>query len=468
MGKPVGVRVPLSALINKQKVNIITEHPGKNHLKVILNVEPDDYLGKVNEEIKSLSRKISLDGFRPGKVPPSLTKKMYGNTVLADELNKLISESLTNYIQENDLKVFGQPLPFEARKQSIDLLKPDSYAFGFEMGLIPDFEMASLDQKVFPNQVLPVNDEMIDKEVERLRSRLGEKEYPDVAGDEDILIGRFEELDENGNVKENGINSTSSFSLKAVGDDETKQQMLKLKKEEQAEIDIRKAFGNNEELIIHHILRTDHHAAEHMNRLFRFSLTNIVHVKPAELNQDFFDKVYGAGKVTSESGMREKIREDLEKEFKSLSDSKLDREIQEFLLTESSMDLPKDFLRRLLNESREENQDEMDDRQFEGSLNQIRWELISERLIRENNMEATSDELRNEAVNDLTNYFGASISYLEENPDSFEQMIASLLNDEKSASRLRSRVLNEKIHRLLREKVKTEAKVVNEHEFFHH
>jgi len=188
-------------------VNITQEQVGENHLKLVVNLEPQDYLGKVDEEIKSMSKKITMDGFRPGKVPQGLLKKKYGDAVLAEELNKMISDSLSSYIKEKELKVFGDPIPVAVKDNRIDVRRPEAYSFGFELGLLPSFELPSLEAKIFSKKVLKITDEVIGEEMDRLRSRYGEREYPDVAGEEDILIGSFEELNEYGTVKEGGITS---------------------------------------------------------------------------------------------------------------------------------------------------------------------------------------------------------------------------------------------------------------------
>ena len=449
-------------------MNITQEQVSANHIKVIVNLEPSDYSGKVDEEIKSLSKKISLHGFRPGKVPAGITRKLYGNSILADELNKIISESLNGYIKEHELKVFGQPLPFQARQQQIDVQTPDTYSFGFELGIMPDFQIASLSKKNFEKKILGVTDEMINEEVDRLRSRFGEREYPEAAGDEDILTGKFDELDENLLVKENGISSASSFSLKVIKDPVAKEQLKSLKKEESTSINIRAAFGDDEEMIIHHILHTDHHAAEHMNDRFRFLLQNIIHVKPADLNQELFDKIYGEGKVTTKDQMCDKIKEEMNRDYNSFANSKLDREVQSYLTSETSIELPKEFLRKLFDENREKESAPLSDEQFEASLNQVKWDLISEKLILENKLDVNEEELKQEAIKDVINYFGVSSSYFNENPDSLSKLVDSLMKDENNSSRIRSRVLNQKLHDLLRSQVQVEEKIVDEHEFFHH
>ena len=449
-------------------MNITQETVGTNHLKVVVNLAPTDYQSKVDEEIKSLSRKISIDGFRPGKVPQGIARKLYGNTILAEDLNKIISDSLSNYIREKELKVFGQPLPFQARSQHIDVQRPEEYAFGFELGLMPEISLPPLEQKSFDRKILVTTEEMINEEAERLRSRFGQREYPEASGEEDILSGKFEELDENGSVKENGITSTSSFNLKVIKDPVAKQLLMALKKEESTDINIRSAFGGDEEMIIHHILKTDHHAAQHMGDRFRFTVSNIIHVVPAEMNQEFFDKIYGEGKITTEQEMRARIKEEMDADYLSFANSKLDREIQEALIQETPIDLPTDFLRRLLDENREEGHPLMSDEQFEASLKQIKWDLISEKLVKENQLKANEEELKTEARKDVMNYFGGSYSYFSENPESLDKLVDSVLKDESSTSRLRSRVLNEKIQTVLRSRVTVQDREVNEHEFFHH
>jgi trigger factor len=449
-------------------VNITQEQVAENHLKLVVNLDPEDYLVKVDEEIKSLSKKITMDGFRPGKVPQGLLKKKYGDAVLADELNKMISDSLTNYIKENELKVFGDPIPVAVKNNRIDVQRPEAYSFGFELGLMPDFDLPSLETKTFVKKVLKITDEMIEKEMDRLRSRFGEREYPEAATEEDILIGSFEELNEDGTVKEGGITSSSSFALKIIRDEIVKQQLMSLRKEEATDINIKAAFGNDEEMIIHHILHIDHHQAEHMNERFRFTVKNIVRINKAELNQEFFDKVYGAGNVMSEDEMRGKIKEELAKEYSRYSDSKLDRKIQEYLLSETKIDLPLDFLRRLMNNHREEDKPEINDEQFIEATNQIRWDLIFSRLSNTHQIKPTETEMKAEATKDIIKYFGGDASYFEQNPESLENIIASVLKDEKNASDIHTRIVNEKLFALLRSSVKIEEQEVDEHEFFHH
>ncbi len=449
-------------------MNITKEQVAENHLKVVLNIEPSDYLPKVNDEIKSLSKKISIDGFRPGKVPPGLAKKLYGDSVLAEELNKMISESLRNYIKENDLKVFGEPLPLVIRQNDISVQRPEEYAFGFEVGLLPDFELPALDQKTFSRKTLKISDKMIDEEVDRLRTRFGDRETPDTIAGDDILVGKFEELNEEGAVNEQGITSNSSFNLSNVKDEIIKQQLLTLMKGEVIELNLKAAFGNDDELIIHHILKTDHRKAEHMGDRFRFTLSNIVRIIKAELNQEFFDKAFGPGEVSSEEQMRGRLSAEMKSEYAKYTDSKLDHDIQDYLINETSMEMPDEFLRRLINATRDKEKDELSDEEFGEAKKQIRWDLISGRLATLHSISPTEEEMKEGARRDVFNYFGQGASYFNDNQESLDKIVDSLLKEEKNALAIHGRVVNEKLFTLLRSIVIAEEQELDEHEFSHH
>jgi trigger factor len=448
-------------------VNITTEQVGDNHVRLLVNVEPVDYQAKVEEEIKSLSKKISMNGFRPGKVPPGLAKKFYGNTVLAEQLDKLLNSTVLDYIKQHELKILGQPMPFEVKHQHIDVYHQQPYDFGFELGLIPEFEIAPLESRTFENRVVNITDEMINEEVERVRSMHGPRTNPETVGEDDIITAAWTELNESGEPKENGITANSSFAVKIVKDDVSKQLVLNLKKDDTTDLNIRNAFGNDMELIIHNILKTDHEKADQMNDRFRLTVKNITHIDPAPIDQDLFDTAFGKDTVKSEEEMRERIRKDMSEEFRKVTVSRLDRDIREYMIDETPMQLPVEFLRKLINANKEEGQPDIDDHQMSVYVRQVKWDLISSRIARENNLEITTDDLKERTKNDIINYYGG-VALFNENPESLDRLVGSLLSDEKHTDRMREQMMNDKLAGLLRRKAVTEDKIVDQHEFFHH
>ena len=192
-------------------MNVTEEQITTNHHRLLIDVKPEDYLSKVDEELKALSKRIQLDGFRKGKVPIGITRKFYGNAVLADELNKMVNDAANNFIKEKEWKLIGQPVPYKVKDQTIDIAQPDSYIFGFEAGVIPDFILPDLKSKNFTKEKVIVTEKMIDDEIERLKSVYGDRTYPEQSQETDALSGEWRELNENGEEKENGISSSSSF-----------------------------------------------------------------------------------------------------------------------------------------------------------------------------------------------------------------------------------------------------------------
>ncbi|MBX7107103.1 MAG: trigger factor [Chitinophagales bacterium] len=448
-------------------MNITQEQMNDNHLKLVVNVIPEDYATKLEGEIKSLSKKMNVNGFRPGKVPVGIAKKMYGNSVLAEQLDKLLNDSVLAYIREHDLKVLGQPIPYEVRQQQFDVNRLQAYDFGFELGLIPPFELPLIDGKTMDRHVLEISDEMITEEMERLRSIHGERSYPETVGLDDILYGEWKELDENGEIKDGGINATSSFNIKLVKDEVSRQLLTNLKKKESTDLSVKTAFDNNMELIIHNILKTDHHTAEHMHDRFRFSLINISHVEKAAADQDFFNKVYGEAVVHSEEEWKARVHSDLKQEYDKFANTRFERQIQDYLLAETSMNLPVDFLRKLINSNRQSDTEELNDAQIAQAMQQVKWDLIHDKLLRDNNISITPDEISARVKLDITNYYGGASAF-ENDPGALDRLANSLLNDEKYLARIQDQVMNDKIFEVLKSKITAVEKPVSEHEFFHH
>jgi trigger factor len=308
---------------------------------------------------------------------------------------------------------------------------------------------------------------MLDEEIDRIRSVYGKRTYPEVPDHEDILSGEWKELSENGEIKENGISSTSSFSLKIVKDETIKQSLINLKKNESADVNIKKAFGNDTELIIHSILKTSHEMADVMSDMFRFTVMNIIHIEKAELGQELYNTAFGEGKVNSEAELKEFLSNDLANEYNRYATSQLDTAIQNSLISETVIDLPAEFIRKLINANKEKDQPDIDDLQLGDYLNHTKWDLIFDKIVHENNVTVSNEELEAFAIKDIVKYYGNPAMF-EENPEALKKLVDSLMADEKYVKRIRDQVLNDKIFELLRGKVSVTEKGVDKHEFFHH
>lgn len=446
-------------------MNIQEEELTANHRRIVIDVSPEDYLGSVDQEIKALSKRVQLDGFRTGKVPVGITRKFYGNAVLVEELNKIVNNAADQFIKEKEWKLLGSPLPYRVKDQTIDIAHPDHYVFGFEVGIVPDFRLADLKAQQFQKQAVIVTDKMIDDEVDRLQSIYGERSYPEQSADGDILNGEWKELNDDDTEKENGIASSSSFSLNVIKEDAVKTQLLNLKKDESVDLSIHSAFDNNEELIVHNILKIDHHAAHEMGDRFRFTLRNIIHIEKSEVNQGLFDKAFGKDAVGTEHDFRQKIKEELDREFDRVSVSRLKNDVQAYLLNNSEMELPSDFLVRYLEENREQKEKPMDENSVQNELTHTKWNLIAGRVQRDQQLEIKDEDLRLEAEKEIRAYFGVN-PYFDDRPDDLKNLVASVLKDEKSVNRIYSRLLDERVWNWILNDIQTGTQEVSEEEFY--
>src|SRR6185503_18876580 len=198
-------------------MNVTLEQQGKLNALVKIEVKPEDYKSRVDDIIKKYQRTAQVPGFRPGKVPAGVIKKMYGKAVLVEELNKLLSDSLNQYITEKKLDVIGNPLPTKGERDQL-IEEGQSLEFFYELGLAPEFEVDVSEKDKLPYFIVKVDDKMIDDDVNDLRRRHGKFSNPETSDAGHILYGDFEELDETGNPKADGNKTTTTLAIDMIKD----------------------------------------------------------------------------------------------------------------------------------------------------------------------------------------------------------------------------------------------------------
>ena len=203
-----------------------------DQLNAILKVEisKDDYLPKVDDAIRNYRKTIELKGFRKGKVPTGIIKKMYGNGILLEELNKIVSESTSKYLEEEKIEILGRPIPKNDENVNVDIQNPDDYVFEYELGMTPSFELKALDETTkVERQVIKIEDSILNDEIDRMRMQFGTMTYPeDAIQENDILTFDISEI-ENGEIKEGGIQNSTPVNLSMLKDGKVKDDIVKLK-----------------------------------------------------------------------------------------------------------------------------------------------------------------------------------------------------------------------------------------------
>jgi len=372
-------------------MEITEEKLGNQNALLKIKINPEDYTDKYDTALKQYRKQISMPGFRPGKVPMGVVKKKYGKSLLAEELNKMLNSSIQSYITENELQVLGSPIPSEEHDDKGDWDNPSDFEFTYEMGLAPDLKTEISNKDKFDYYTIKIDDKMLDKHVKEIAKRYGKLIDADVVKENELLVGDFVELDSSDEVKEAGIMNQSTISLESM--DKSIQKKFKGKKiGDFVVVDPHKVSGNHEDLA--KMLGISHDEVHNIDTNFRFIIREIKEMEPAELNQEFFDKVFGEGNVNSEEEFKDKIREELKGNFSQDSDRLFKRDLTNKLIEKYKPTLPDDFLKRWIQLTNEKpisaEEIENDYTEYKKGL---QWQLIFNDLIKQNDIKVEQEEI---------------------------------------------------------------------------
>lgn len=429
--------------------------------EISIKVSPPDYEHRVNEALKKVQRQASMPGFRPGKVPAGLIKKQYGTSILADELNKLLNDTLANYINENKLEVLGNPLPKE--NQPVDWQNQKDFTFTYEIGLSPDFNVTLDKNHSFTYKSIKVDDALVDKYIKDVKRNYGKPSNPEVAGEKDVLFVDLVELDAENNIVPSGIFKSSSIGIDRLKNEAAKGKLLGAKKEDKIIINVNELYENALDKSVS--LGIDKELAENFNGNLQISVKNIARLDDAELNQELFDKMYGEGKITSEEEFRNKIKEELGLMFKQDVDRDLMQEIEKTLIAKLNVELPDTFLKRWLMAVNEKPLTaEQLEKEYPQYAYTMKWRLIENKIIKNNNIVVNPEE----AVEEAKGFVKAEYARYGQVPqeDELSKIAQNLLSKEKEAQRIFENLYSKKVLNLIKENCNLETKEVSYNEFF--
>jgi trigger factor len=357
-----------------------------------INLNPEDYQPRVDKAIKDQAKKAKIPGFRPGMVPAAHIKRMYGKSILVDEINNLLSDTLNNYINEQQLEVLGQPLPKVDHSKEYNWDFADNFEFNYEVGLAPEFNIDFSAKDKIAQYNIKVDDETLASRITNIRKSYGKMTNPDVSADDDVLYSDLVQLSPDGSVFDDGISNTTSVRLDQIQDAGIKAELIGLQKGSEVVLDIQKAFDNDAAKVAG-LLKIDEDIAADLKSKFRLTVKNINRLEESDLNQEFFDKLFGEGIVTTEEEFRAKITEELESMMQQDAERKLHDEIYHYALDKVDFNLPDDFLKRWLKATNEK----LSDEELQGGYNDfaknLKWTLIENKIIKEQNIDIKYDEV---------------------------------------------------------------------------
>jgi len=385
-------------------MNISKENIDQLNAVVTININPEDYQPRVDKAIKDHAKKAKIPGFRPGMVPPAHIKKMYGKSILVDEVNNMLSDTLNNYLTEQKLEVLGQPLPKVDDKREYSWDFTDNFEFNYEVGLAPDFTLDFSSKDKLTQYDIKVDDETLAARIKNIRRSYGKMTNPDVSADDDVLYSELTQLSPDGSVFEDGISNTTSVRLDQIKDAAIKASLIGLKKDDEVTLDIQKAFGN-EAAKVAGILGIDEETAADVKSNFRLKVKNINRLEEGDLNQEFFDKLFGEGVVTDEAGFTAKITEEIETMMNQDADRKLQNDIYNYSIEKVQFELPDEFLKRWLRATNEKLTEDELQGGYKDFAQNLKWTLIENKILKDNNIEIKYEEVFAAAKQSLDQQF---------------------------------------------------------------
>ena len=394
-------------LIKSSMANITREPIAELHEKVSVRLEKSDYLPAFERALKDYGKKANIPGFRKGMVPAGLIKKMYGPSLFTDEVLRTVDRELIGYLQTEKLEIFAQPLPLDTDLHQLDVNNPLDYTFHFEIGRKPEFKLTDLAKAKITRYVIDVTDDMVEQEVTRIQNRYGNMQDQEVVNqDEQVLNVQFTELDAQGEPVEGGLQKDNSLLVKYFAPN-FRSQWTGKKVGDQLNSSLNNAFEEKERGWILSDLGLNGSDAGEKN--FRITITKIGLLEKRALDESLFEQLYPQQEVKTEADFRQKIREEIQAYWTGQSNNQIQDQVFHALVDHTEIPFPESFLKKWLQTQGENPKTpEEVETEFPTFRNQLKWTLISEKIVQDQALQVSPDEIRAFAQQQLFSYMGGA------------------------------------------------------------
>ncbi|MEK6780259.1 MAG: trigger factor [Bacteroidota bacterium] len=437
-------------------MNITLDKQNATDGLIKIKLTESDYQPKVEEKVKDYSRKANIKGFRQGKVPSGVIKKMFGKSILVEEVNHLISHTVSDYIKDNKLRILGDPLPNSDKARSIDWENQKDFEFEFQVGMVDDFQYDLSGKVKVKSYTIEVDEKVMDETLKDLKQRFGKVSYPEVSEAIDNLFGEIVAVD---GVRTEENKRSSYITIEKVEKKEQKK-FIGLRKEDEVEFDITNVF--TDENLIAQALNVSAEEAKTTSGKFTVKVTNISRTEPAEINVEFFDKVFGKEVIKNEEEFLAKIKETISENYKRETEHLLDHEIQHHFVDNTKISMPDNFLKTWLKATSEGKvTDEILEKEFNQYKETLKWDLVKNKIAEDLKITVEADEVKTKAKEMILQQFGGQ-AFADQLGDKMDGIADNYLSgqDGKNFMNLYNQLRSEKIMKAIREAITlTETKV---------
>ena len=445
-------------------MNITFENPDKVNGLLTITVEKEDYNEKVEKTLKDYRKRAQVPGFRPGMVPMGMIKKQYGTALKVEELNRLLGEKLMEYIRENKIQMLGEPLPSE-KQEPQDLEGDGPFTFVFDIAVAPEFKAELTGRDKIDFYTITVDDKLVDQQVQMYASQAGEFVKAETFSGNDTLTGDLRQLDEKGNTLEGGITTEGGMIMPAYIKAEDQKKLFDgCKPGDIITFNPKKAYPDNDAEVAA-LLKVDKEQVKDLTADFSYQVTEIRHFQPAEVNQALFDRVFGEETVSDEKAFREKIAEGLKTQLVQNSDYKFFLDVREHMEKKvGKLEFPEALLKRVMINNNKDKGEDFVEKNFEGSIRELKWHLIKEQLVAANEIKVEEADLKAVAKEAVRQQF---IQYGMGNvpEDVLENYAEEQMKKRENLDNFVDRAVDEKLVEKLKTVVKLNEKSVTLDEF---
>ena len=415
---------------------------------IIINIEKNDYEKNVENALNNYRKSINIPGFRKGFVPTSLIKKKYEIPTIAEEVNKLLQQELNSYIKEQGLEILGGPILNEKGKVN---WADDKLSFEFELGLVPDFKINLTTKKKIDYYKISADKKIIDNQILNYRKQYG-KLISQTKVKEDFEVNIYFKSDEL------GIDSSGIIKLSDIKSKKAYRTISNLKAGEKTLVEIENLF--KEDSKAENIFKISKEKIKTLSGNIELEIKEINQRDLSEMNQEFFDKIFGKNNIKSISEMKDKMGQEIEKDLEKQSEQKLFNDVTEFLIQETKFNLPEKFLKKWMSTTNKGNlnSDQIEE-EYNKSEKGIRYKLIQEKIIKDQNFLITNDEIK-EHIKEMIALQSKQYGQVIPSGDELENIIQRLMSNQEEISRISDQLMTKKMLDFFKEKAPLNPKKV--------
>ncbi len=444
---------PQNYRVKRETMNITKKEIDNLNAVVTVEISKEDYAPKVEQILKNYRKNANIPGFRKGHVPMGMVKKQYGTAVLVEEVNKLLQDNLHKFLTEEKLDVLGNPIP--KNESDIDWTSED-FSFQFDLGLAPEFEVNLDGKKAVTQYKVVADDAMLENQIKTIRKQYGKLISKETVEKGDEVTGTFTSEDKN-------IDKKTTLALTDIKGKKQQKELLGAKVGDTVALATKELFNNENDSQKYFGISQEE--AQGLDTTVQFAIEEVNTREMAELNQELFDKLFGEGEVKSESELKEKIKEDAERQFAQQSDQKLLNDVVDSLIANTKFDLPAEFLTRWIKVSSDSPMSQEEAKaEYERSEKGLRYQLIEGKLRAKHNLQVTFDELKQYAKSMIKAQM-AQFGNMNPSEEELDGIAARILSNEEEVKRLSEQLNTQKMLQFYKENVKLKTKEVTYDEF---